>query len=150
MTKVFVLTRSFFDLQKWVFCDGADGQTDIATLWEFSFHSFHSRGPVDSGPLRYKNHLVYQLNKKNLFQIKMAEEREKCKYFNSGYFKYKTKCRYLHPKEECKDNCTLKSCMKRHVKTCKFRSNCRHKEKCAYKHFTDKNKINIDGKDKLA
>ena len=40
--------------------------------------------------------------------------------------------------------------MKRNVKLCKFITNCRHKEKCAYKHFTDKNKIDIDNKDKLA
>jgi hypothetical protein len=85
---------------------------------------------------------------KNLFQTKMFEKKTKCKY--TGYCKYKEECKYLHPKEECKENCRIKSCMKRHVKLCKFITNCRHKEKCAYKHFTDKNKINIDYKDKLA
>ena len=80
----------------------------------------------------------------------MTEEKEKCKYFNSEYFKYKLKCPFLHPKEECKDNCKLKKCMKRHVKACKFSQNCRHKEKCAYKHDTDKNKLKVNDEDKVA
>ena len=40
--------------------------------------------------------------------------------------------------------------MKRLVKICKFITNCRHKEKCAYKHIIDTNIKNMDGKDKLA
>ena len=40
--------------------------------------------------------------------------------------------------------------MKCHVKACKFSQNCRHKEKCAYKHDTDKNKLKIDDEDKVA
>lgn len=67
----------------------------------------------------------------------MPEEKEKCFYFNSGYCKYKSKCKYLHPKEECSQNCKLKNCIKRHIKQCKFGINCKRIEKCAYKHTVD-------------
>ena len=105
---------------------------------------------ADSGPLSKKHILVYQVNQKNFFQTKMFEKTTKCTYFNTGYCKYKEGCKYIHPKEECKDNCNIKSCMKRHVKICKFITDCRHKEKCAYKHILDTNIKNMDGKDKLA
>ena len=64
-----------------------------------------------------------------------------CTYFNTCYCKYKEKCRYIHPKEECKckENCKIKSCMKRQVKICKFITDCKHKEKCVYKHIIDTN-----------
>ena len=80
----------------------------------------------------------------------MFEEKVKCTYFNTGYCKYKEKCKYIHPKEECTENCKIKSCMKRHVKICKFITDCRHNEKCAYKHLTHKIKNNTDDEDKLA
>ena len=86
----------------------------------------------------------FQLKKKNLFQTKMPEVREKCKYFYSGYYKYQDKCRVLHPKEEFDQKCKLKNCMKRHIKPCRYGTNCRQ-EKCAFKHTKDINtKLNID------
>ena len=71
----------------------------------------------------------------------MPEEKEKCCYFNSGYCKYKSKCKYLHPKEECSQNCKLKSCMKLHVKQCKFGINCKRIKTCAYKHTLDNKEV---------
>lgn len=64
----------------------------------------------------------------------MSEARVRCKHFNSGYCKYLDKCKFLHPKEECENKCQQKNCMKRHVKLCRYGTNCRHKEKCSYKH----------------
>ena len=62
---------------------------------------------------------------------------EKCVYFNFGYCEYKSKCMYLHPIKECSDHCKLKSCLKHHVKQCKFSTTCKRIEKCAYKHMLD-------------
>ena len=67
--------------------------------------------------------------------------REKCQHFNSGYCKYQDKCRLLHPKEECDNMCKLMSCMKRHIKPCRYGIKCRHKERCVYKH---ENEMNTD------
>ena len=43
----------------------------------------------------------------------MPQEKEKCWYFNSGLCKHESKCKYLHFKEECNQNCKLKNSMKR-------------------------------------
>ena len=100
--------------------------------------------PVDSCPLSAKVLQASSSRRKNLFQTKMPEVREKCKYFNSGYCKYQDKCRFLHPKEECDQKCKLKNCMKRPTKPCRYGTNCRQ-EKCAYKHTKDINtKLNTD------
>ena len=61
----------------------------------------------------------------------MSEAKVKCKHFNSGYCKYLGKCKFLHPKEECENQCQQKNCMKCHVKLCRYGTNCRHKEKCS-------------------
>ena len=55
----------------------------------------------------------------------MPQEKEKCWYFNSGLCKHESKCKYLHPKEECNQNCKLKNSMKHHVKQCKFGIDCK-------------------------
>ena len=65
----------------------------------------------------------------------MSETKVKCKYFNSGYCKYKEKCRFRHPAEECTiEKCSSKGCMKRHIKLCRYKTDCKHNEICAYKH----------------
>ena len=40
--------------------------------------------------------------------------------------------------------------MKHHIKACKFSQNCRHKEKCAYKHDKDENTLKFNDEDKVA
>ena len=62
--------------------------------------------------------------RKNLVQIQMPEEREKCKYFNFGYCKYQDRCKLLHPKEECDYKCKIINCKKCHIKTCRYETNC--------------------------
>ena len=67
---------------------------------------------------------------KNLFQNKMTETKQKCKDFNSGYCKYKNRCTFAHPIEECEKSCSNKNCTKRHRKLCRYGQRCRHKDKC--------------------
>ena len=37
---------------------------------------------------------------------------KKCRYYNRGYCKYKSKCRYNHPKDVCKEYFENKNCQK--------------------------------------
>ena len=59
---------------------------------------------------------------------------EVCRFFNSGYCKYKSKCKFFHSKERCEDQCERKTCRKRHPKTCKYRNKCRRKDTCEFNH----------------
>ena len=69
--------------------------------------------------------------------------KKKCRYFNRGFCKYKTKCRFVHPKQICqqhtKDNkCEKRYCQDRHPKTCKWLSTefgCKRSD-CEYLHVT--------------
>ena len=68
---------------------------------------------------------------------------KKCKYFNSGYCKFKTDCKFLHPKEICTiylegGECDRKLCKNRHPKVCKWlqgKSGCQRND-CDYLHVT--------------
>ena len=66
----------------------------------------------------------------------MAAESERCPHFNSGYCKFTSKCKFLHPIEICEKNCKEKTCLKRHPKHCKQGKRCTFlmKQMCAYKH----------------
>ena len=63
---------------------------------------------------------------------------KKCKYFNTGYCKYKTRCRFTHPEEVCKKvKCDGKECPDRHPRQCKWvqrDGGCRRINYCAYSH----------------
>ena len=37
-------------------------------------------------------------------EVELKNGIKKCRYFNKGYCKYTVKCRYLHPKEVCKNH----------------------------------------------
>ena len=43
-----------------------------------------------------------------------------CKYHNVGYCKYREKCMFFHPTEDCDKKCERNICIKRHSKTCKY------------------------------
>ena len=46
---------------------------------------------------------------------------KKCRYYNTGYCKYKQKCKFIHSNETCKNQqCDGKGCSKRHPKACKW------------------------------
>ena len=58
-----------------------------------------------------------------------------CPYFRVGYCKYKLKCKYDHPKEDCVErNCILKTCIKRHRRACRYAENCFRKNSCEFVH----------------
>ena len=67
---------------------------------------------------------------------------KKCRYFNRGYCKYKTKCRYVHPKKICdqylaSQKCDNVDCQDRHPKLCKWkegRDGCKRDTECDYLH----------------
>ena len=68
----------------------------------------------------------------------------KCRYFNRGFCKYRTKCKYTHPKETCKEysenqRCKTKDCPFRHQKECKWSKKdegCKRGSDCEYLHGT--------------
>ena len=67
---------------------------------------------------------------------------KKCRYFNRGFCKYKTKCRFFHPRENCPEymktyKCEVKDCQLRHPKQCKWLSTdagCKRGSECSYLH----------------
>ena len=63
----------------------------------------------------------------------------RCYFFNMGYCKEKHNCIYSHNIEECKTNCTLETCMKRHKK-CKDGEGCYYYQKgnCEFNYSLDK------------
>ena len=69
-------------------------------------------------------------------------ERKKCKFFNRGYCRYKSECKFAHPGEICKiyleeKKCNDKTCADRHPKVCKWwlEGKCRRND-CEYLHVT--------------
>ena len=68
----------------------------------------------------------------------VSDQFKKCNFYNVGYCRYKERCSYRHPKNNCLvPACRNKSCDKRHPKDCKFQNHdrkCRHGDNCAYKH----------------
>ena len=64
----------------------------------------------------------------------------KCRYFNSGYCKYKNNCKFAHPSDICKATKSKKDvCQKRHPKLCKWcsgASGCSRGNSCEYSHDT--------------
>ena len=61
-------------------------------------------------------------------------EAKVCRYNKTGYCKLSKECKFLHNNEICQGGCEYKKCTKRHPKTCRYQTNCRIKDKCAYKH----------------
>ena len=62
-----------------------------------------------------------------------------CRYFDNGYCRFETKCKYYHSKEKCvEETCGGRGCHKRHPRNCKFYSKgkCKFNDKCAFKHST--------------
>ena len=66
-----------------------------------------------------------------------------CKYYNTGYCKYDSKCKFFHSKESCEGGCAGKQCHKRHPKACKYKSKCKRKSSCKYKHSDSSNELDL-------
>ena len=58
-----------------------------------------------------------------------------CKFFNKGYCKFTSKCKFEHPENKCtEESCRNKACRKRHPKQCRYKENCRRQTSCLYNH----------------
>ena len=84
-------------------------------------------------------------NTENIKKKNEDKIQRKCKFFNSGFCKYKDKsCRFVHPKKRCKEylkslTCGYRDCPDRHPKICKWQSDrtqCKRGEECEYLHVT--------------
>jgi hypothetical protein len=75
-------------------------------------------------------------NSENIKKLKM--EVVVCRYFQTGYCKFKEHCRKHHIKELCETvKCTSKTCKYRHKRICKFfmaNKTCKFGEHCEYLH----------------
>ena len=60
----------------------------------------------------------------------------KCRYFNVGFCKKKTNCKYLHPTLDCENNCSKSECTSRHRIYCKNGQDCHYYslDLCEFKH----------------
>ena len=47
-----------------------------------------------------------------------SNETIKCRYFNRGYCKNKSNCKYVHPTNDCEDDCSNSNCPHRHIIQC--------------------------------
>ena len=84
-------------------------------------------------------------NTKANIEVKDDDKREKiCRYFNRGYCKYKSRCRFTHSEELCQEyikteKCSRTSCTDRHPKKCKWfeaGGYCKRDSQCEYLHVT--------------
>ena len=105
---------------------------------------------IDSEIKEMKNRIIATPNprEEDMDEGKEAEERnlaiKKCRYFNRGYCKYKSRCKYFHPQQICQDHletldCELKGCKNRHPKVWKwFRKagGCNREENLEFLHVT--------------
>ena len=96
-----------------------------------------------------KQHLKQSCTKQSHISDKMtAEKTILCKFQNSGYCKYKERCRFKHVSEHCEGRCGRKTCRKRHQKQCRFGEKCRRQTTCEYKHQTTDDEESL--KDKIS
>ena len=60
----------------------------------------------------------------------------KCRYFNQGYCKKKSNCKYNHPTIDCEEDCSSSKCPHRHRIQCKDGENCFYNssDKCEFLH----------------
>ena len=73
------------------------------------------------------------------------DKRTTCKYYNSGFCKFRNNCYYFHSEIVCTEtSCIDKKCYKRHPKLCRYKDICRRRQTCLYRH-----EENEDHKEKL-
>ena len=58
-----------------------------------------------------------------------------CKYYNTGFCKFKDECNSYHLTNICpKKGCRDKACPNRHPKKCRYKDQCRRRSTCLYCH----------------
>ena len=50
------------------------------------------------------------------------------------FCKYRDKCKFFHPIEDCDRKCNRNNCIERHRKICRHGESCKHKRKCQFRH----------------
>ena len=78
---------------------------------------------------------------KDCVEVVRKPKRKKCRYFDKGFCKFTTKCRYIHPQNICNsyrsiERCDQSDCPNRHPKVCKWVECSKGciRENCAYLH----------------
>jgi hypothetical protein len=96
---------------------------------------------ANSDAIKRINKEIEELTKNNQHFVKTG--RKRCRYFNRGYCKFTTKCRFVHTKQVCKDHiqnmkCENKDCLDRHPRVCKWLSSVSEctRTDCEYLHVT--------------
>ena len=80
----------------------------------------------------------------------MAEQlMDICKHNQTRFSKYQNKCQKRHANTVCEntENFSEERCIKRHPKVCRNfnnNENCRHKDKCAYKHIQHEKQTEVN------
>jgi hypothetical protein len=98
---------------------------------------------IDNEILEMKNENGNASRTKAEKKNKPENRLRKCKFFNSGYCKFKSDCKFSHPVEICKvylegGKCDYKLCNDRHPKVCKWlqgERGCKRID-CEYLHVT--------------
>ena len=64
------------------------------------------------------------------------KEQLKCKYYNKGYCKNRSECKFYHPTSDCKEQFENRKCKFRHRNICRYKQYCYHymKGQCEYIH----------------
>ena len=88
--------------------------------------------------------MLRKANVSEIYQIK-------CKYFDSGYCKFRnTGCSFFYPEVVClRTFCeNNKRCLKRHPRKCRYEMKCIYLNNCSYRHIGQKvvNKGSENGK----
>ena len=99
---------------------------------------------IDKEILNFSQKKPNDATKKESSEAGKVKHTKKCRYFNRGYCKYKHNCKYLHPKEICKEylvggTCGNLQCCARHPRACKWNESnegCKRKAECDYLHVT--------------
>ena len=82
---------------------------------------------------------------KDCVEVVRKPKRKKCCYFDKGFCKFTTKCRYIHPQNICNsyrsiERCDQRDCPNHHPKVCKWVECSKGciRENCAYLHYEEK------------
>ena len=68
--------------------------------------------------------------------MNQVHETRKCRYFNQGYCKKKNNCKYIHPTDDCEEDCSNSKCPLRHRIICLNGDDCYYNglNECEFRH----------------
>jgi hypothetical protein len=79
----------------------------------------------------------------NIQETNVEKRRKRCRYYDRGFCKYTSKCKFVHPSKSCEvylsgNICGKSDCEFRHPKLCKWlesKGGCK-RDNCDYRHVT--------------